>query len=58
MYELEIQMRDSLINYDNRKAGIKKQFQYEYEKQAAADSVKHAEEQKVKNAQLQAQALV
>ena len=56
MFELEIQMRDSINTQENRKASIKKQFQYEYEKQAAADSVKHAEEQKVKNAQLQAQA--
>ncbi len=55
MYELYIQMRDSTNNQNTRKASIKKQFQYEYEKQAAADSVKHAEEQKVKNAQLAAQ---
>ena len=56
MYEFEIQMRDSINNQETKKASIKKQFQYEYEKKAAADSVKHTEEQKVKNAQLQAQA--
>jgi tetratricopeptide (TPR) repeat protein len=56
MTEIYIQMRDSISNEETKKASIKKQFQYEYEKQAAADSVKHAEEQKVKNAQLQAQA--
>ncbi len=55
MYELEIQMRDSISNSETKKASIKKQFQYEFEKQAAADSVKHVEEQKVKNAQLAAQ---
>jgi tetratricopeptide (TPR) repeat protein len=55
MFELEVQMRDSTNNLANRKTSIKKQFQYEYEKQAAADSVKHAEEQKVKNALLVAQ---
>ncbi|MBK6983618.1 MAG: hypothetical protein IPH32_02110 [Bacteroidetes bacterium] len=55
MYELEIQMRDSINNTETKKASIKKQFQYEYEKKAAADSVKHAEEQKVKNALLTAQ---
>ena len=55
MYELEIQMRDSINNAETRKAGIKKQFQYQYEKKAAADSVKNAEAQKVKNAQLIAQ---
>lgn len=55
MYELEIQMRDSINNEQTKKASIKKQFQYEYEKKATADSVKHAEEQKVKNALLTAQ---
>ena len=55
MYELEIQMRDSINNTETKKASIKKQFQYQYEKKAAADSVKNAEEQKVKNAQLMAQ---
>lgn len=55
MYELEIKMRDSIANEETKKAAIKKQFQYAYEKQAAQDSVKHAEEQKIKNAQLSAQ---
>ena len=55
MYELEIQMRDSMNNAETKKASIKKQFQYQYEKKAAADSVKNVEEQKVKNAQLTAQ---
>lgn len=55
MYNLEIQMRDSINNEETKKASLKKQFQYEYEKKAAADSVKHTEEQKVKNALLTAQ---
>jgi serine phosphatase RsbU (regulator of sigma subunit)/tetratricopeptide (TPR) repeat protein len=55
MYELEIQMRDSITNEETKKSSIKKQFQYEYEKKAAADSIKNTEEQKVKNAQLTAQ---
>jgi len=55
MYELEIQMRDSINNAETKKASIRKQFQYQYEKKAAADSVRNAEEQKVKNAQLNAQ---
>ena len=55
MYELEIQMNDSINNTETKKASIKKEFQYEYEKKAAADSVKNAEEQKVKNALLTAQ---
>lgn len=55
MYELEIQMRDSINNEQTRKLSLKKQFQYEYDKKAAADSVLNAEEEKVKNAQLTAQ---
>ncbi|MBK8367942.1 MAG: hypothetical protein IPL10_11115 [Bacteroidetes bacterium] len=55
MYELEIQMRDSISNQETRKAAVKKQLQYQYEKKAAADSVKNAEAEKVKNAQLMVQ---
>lgn len=55
MYELEMQMQDSIANEETKKASIKKQFQYEYGKKAAADSIKNIEEQKVKNAQLTAQ---
>ena len=55
MYELEIKMRDSINNAETKKASVRKQFQYLYEKKAAADSVKNEEEQKVKNAQLTAQ---
>jgi tetratricopeptide (TPR) repeat protein len=55
MFVLEIRMRDSITNEETKKASIKKQFQYQYEKQAAADSLKHAELQKVKNAQLEVQ---
>ena len=48
-------MRDSVNNQETKKASIKSQLKYEYEKQAAADSVKHAQAQKVKDAQLRAQ---
>lgn len=54
-YELFVLMRDSLNNAETKKASIKSQIKYEYEKQAAADSVKHQEQQKVKDAQLAAQ---
>jgi tetratricopeptide (TPR) repeat protein len=54
-YELYIAMRDSITNTETRKASIKSQLKYEYEKKSAADSVKNAEEQKVKDAQLSAQ---
>ena len=56
MYHLEVLMNDSIENENIKKASIKEQLKYEYEKQAAADSVKHSEEQKVKNAQLTSQA--
>jgi serine phosphatase RsbU (regulator of sigma subunit)/Tfp pilus assembly protein PilF len=55
MYELEMQMNDSISNAETKKASVKKQFQYDYEKKVAADSIKNAEKQKVKNAQLIAQ---
>jgi hypothetical protein len=45
-------MRDSINNESTRKAGIKSQLKYEYEKRAAADSVAHAKETEVKNAEL------
>ncbi len=52
MYELEMQMRDSITNVTNRKASIKQQLKYEYEKKAAADSVKVEEEKKIVAVQL------
>ena len=52
MYELEIQMRDSIVNEANKKASIQKQFQYEYEKKTAADSVVNAKANEIKNAQI------
>jgi len=55
MHELYIQMRDSVLSIENKTATIHLQFKYEYEKQAAADSVVAAEADKVKNAQLAAE---
>ncbi|MCW3076770.1 MAG: protein serine/threonine phosphatase [Bacteroidetes bacterium] len=52
MHELETQMNDSIHNEKARKASIKKQLQYQFEKKAVADSIKNFEEQKIKNAQL------
>jgi len=51
-YESFIKLKDSLNNENNRKAGIRSQLKYEYEKQAAADSVAHAKETDIKNAEL------
>ncbi len=52
MHELSVKMNDSINNQEARKADIQKQFQYDYEKKAAADSLKIAEEKKVTAAQL------
>jgi len=54
-HDLYYRMRDSVANVETRKASIKRQFQYQYEKKAAADSVRNQEAQKVKDAQLNAQ---
>jgi tetratricopeptide (TPR) repeat protein len=51
-FELYIKMRDSIANESNKKAAIRTQLKYEYEKQAAADSVAHAKESDIKNAEL------
>lgn len=54
-FEMQVlfkQMSDSLTNENNRKLSIQKGFQIEYEKKAAADSVKVAEDKKVVQAQL------
>lgn len=55
MYELYIATRDSLDSEENQKEVIRQEYKYEYEKQAATDSVKNAEAQKIKDAQLAAQ---
>ncbi len=51
--KLYIKMRDSITNEDTKKASIKSQLNYEYEKKAIADSTKVAEEKKISAIQLQ-----
>lgn len=55
MHELYIDTRDSIESQENQKEVIRQEYKYSYEKQAVADSVKNAEEQKVKDAELSAQ---
>jgi hypothetical protein len=55
MYRLEVAMRDSVSNEKNRKEIIKSQLRYEYEKKAVADSVQHAKESEIKNAEIKKQ---
>ncbi len=52
MYELYIQMRDSIKNEETKKASIKSQLKYEYEKKAATDSVRVEKEKEITKAQL------
>ncbi len=52
MYELYILMKDSINNVESRKNSVKSQYKYEYEKKAAADSVRVVEEKKVVAVQL------
>ncbi|MES2761077.1 MAG: tetratricopeptide repeat protein [Bacteroidota bacterium] len=54
-YEMQVlfkQMTDSIVSETNKKAAIQKGFQYEYDKKAAADSIKVAAERKVFDAKL------
>ncbi|MEI6411666.1 MAG: adenylate/guanylate cyclase domain-containing protein [Bacteroidota bacterium] len=47
MYEMYTQMRDSINNTETKRASIKNQLQYQYEKKVTADSIRMAEERKV-----------
>jgi serine phosphatase RsbU (regulator of sigma subunit)/TPR repeat protein len=49
MYEIFIQMRDSIDNDEIRKTSIKNQFETEYAKKTITDSLKISEERKVNN---------
>ena len=51
-YEQYISHRDSMLNEKNQKEILSQEYQYKYEKQVMADSVKNAEAQKVKDALL------
>lgn len=53
-YERFIVLKDSILKEENQRAINSKELQYEYEKKAAADSVKHEEEQRVKDALIDA----
>lgn len=54
-YEMQVlfkQMNDSIASESNRKASLYKDFQYRYEKKAAADSVKVVAERRVFDVQI------
>jgi serine phosphatase RsbU (regulator of sigma subunit)/Tfp pilus assembly protein PilF len=52
MFELYISTRDTIQSEESQREVLKQGFKYDYEKKAAADSVKSAEEKKVKDAQI------
>ncbi len=43
MFELYIEMKDSILNEENKNEAIKKSFEFEYEKKVTADSVRNFE---------------
>ncbi len=53
--ELKTKMGDSINNLETKKASLRSQFKYAYEKKAAQDSVAHAKESEVKNLELEKQ---
>jgi serine phosphatase RsbU (regulator of sigma subunit) len=55
MYELYVKMNDSLVNAQNRKAALKAELKYDYDKKAAADSVRVQEEKKLNEVKHQQQ---
>lgn len=54
-FKRHVQIKDSIYNRDRRDEVSRRQIQYEYDKKATADSVRNAEEQKVKDAEIVAQ---
>ena len=54
MHEYYIKMRDSALNESTKSATMQMQVRYEYQKKAAADSVKNHEAERVKDAEVRA----
>ncbi|PCH67166.1 MAG: hypothetical protein COC01_06460 [Bacteroidetes bacterium] len=52
MYELEIQMRDSIVNEENTKVTISQQMKYEYEKEQIRKEHETQEQLRINNEQL------
>ncbi|MBP7808881.1 MAG: tetratricopeptide repeat protein [Bacteroidia bacterium] len=57
MYDLEVRTDESINNAKSKKAAIQSQFKYQYEKQAAQDSIAHLKETDIKNIAIQKQEL-
>jgi tetratricopeptide (TPR) repeat protein len=55
-YERYLAMSDSISNEETRKATVKSQLKYEYEKEILTDSIAHANEKVIRNAEILSQA--
>ena len=54
-YQLFISTRDSLFSQENTKNSLRSELNFEYEKKATADSVKHISERKIKDTEISLQ---
>lgn len=54
-HRLFLSARDSLFNKENTQKAMRSELNFEYEKKATADSVKHLSEQKIKDAEIAVQ---
>ncbi|MDX2171714.1 MAG: tetratricopeptide repeat protein [Bacteroidota bacterium] len=55
MTKLYYTMRDSILNDNTKREGLKKQFKYDYDKKAMTDSIKIVEQKKITATQLDMQ---
>lgn len=53
MHELFISTRDTILSEENQRVVLEQEYKYNYEKQAVADSIKNAEQEKVNQAKLE-----
>ncbi|MBL7883798.1 MAG: tetratricopeptide repeat protein [Bacteroidia bacterium] len=54
-YRKYVEIKDSLINQDNLKATLEKEFIFNYEKQHIADSISNSKQKEILNAQIEKQ---
>jgi len=52
MYELHIQMRDSIMSEENQREVLRQEYKYEYEKEALADSLVFAKKEALSQAEI------
>jgi len=52
MYELHVQMRDSIMSEENQREVLRQEYKYEYEKEALADSLVFAKKEALSQAEI------